>query len=86
MKLLIIYVLNYSTKTNCTRIHSVTKRPYITNYLYLSGRKKFKKYMENIGFSNQNNLQRYYVWKSTDFCPRPYNRKVGPVGFQPTTP
>ncbi|MBI4452067.1 hypothetical protein HY637_01440, partial [Candidatus Woesearchaeota archaeon] len=71
-----------STKTNCTSIHSVTKRPYITNYLYLSGREKFKKYMENIGFSNQNNLQRYYLWKSNDFCPRPYNRKVGPVGFQ----
>src|SRR3989344_4250809 len=29
--------INTSIKTNCVHIHTVTKRPYVTNYLYLSG-------------------------------------------------
>ena len=77
-----------STKTNCARIHSVTKRPYITNYLYLSGRAKFSKYMELVGFSNPNNIQRYYLWENANstFQPRHYNRKNGPTGISTQDP
>ena len=45
-----------SIKTDCIQIHTVTGRPYVTNYLYLSGREKIRKYTEIIGFSNPNNL------------------------------
>lgn len=64
-----------SIKTDCTHIHTVTKRPYITNYLYLSGREKFIKYMELIGFSNPTGISKYYLWKKDAFLPRSYIRK-----------
>lgn len=62
-----------SVKTDCTHIHCVTKHPYIINYLYLSGREKFAKYVKLIGFSNQNNLLKLQKY-------------MGPRGFQPLTP
>ncbi len=69
-------------KTDCTQIHSVTKRPFVTNYLYLSGRDKFKKYMGLIGFSNPNNILKYNLWKNNSFLPRHYFRKNnGPKGI-----
>lgn len=61
-----------SIKTDCTHIHCITKRPYVTNYLYLSGREKFSKYIKLIGFSNPNNLLKYNLWKNSSFRPRPY--------------
>lgn len=69
-------------KTDCTQIHCVTKRPYITNYLYLSGREKFTKYIKLIGFSNSNNFLKYSMWKKSKFHPRHYIRKNnGPKGI-----
>ena len=69
-------------KTDCTHIHNVTNRPYISNYLYLSGREKFKRYMKLIGFSNPNNLLKYNLWKQNNFLPRHYFRKnSGPKGI-----
>ena len=52
-----------SIKTDCVRIHNVTKRKFITNYLYLSGRKKISKYIKLVGFSNQNNILRLQKYK-----------------------
>lgn len=75
--------INTSIKTNCVHIHTITKRPYVTNYLYLSGREKFTKYMELIGFSNSNNIQRCNNWKNSSFRPRHYNRTlVSPGRFE----
>ena|SRR3989344_8358512 len=72
-----------SIKTDCIHIHTLTRRPYTTHYLYLSGREKFIKYMEYVGFSNSNNIQRYNLWKNSSFIPRHYFRKkVGPGRFE----
>ena len=69
-------------KTDCIRIHSITKRPFVTNYLYLSGREKFKKYMDIIGFSNPNNILKYDLWKNSPLLSRGYIRKnSGPKGI-----
>ncbi len=73
-----IFGIETNIKTDCVHIHNVTNRPYISNYLYLSGREKFKKYIELIGFSNSNNIHRYDLWKKSEFSPRHYNRKNGP--------
>ena len=74
-------------KTDCTHIHNVTNRPYISNYIYLSGREKFKKYMELIGFSNSNNILRYNLWKTDEFLPRRCIRKnSGPRGISTPDP
>jgi len=48
--------LESSIKTDCIEIHSKTKRAYKTNYLYLSGKDKIIKYINDIGFNNPRNL------------------------------
>jgi hypothetical protein len=50
--------LESSIKTGCVEIHSKTKRPFTTNYLYLSGREKVTKYIQEIGFNNPRNLKK----------------------------
>ncbi len=50
--------LNSSIKTDVIEIHSKTKRPYKTNYLYLNGKDNFKKYIQEIGFKNLKNIKK----------------------------
>ena len=38
---------------NRTEIHSITKRPFITNYLFINGRSNLIKCIEKIGFNNK---------------------------------
>ncbi len=66
--------LKVSIKTDCAMIHSITKRPYITNYLYLSGHEKIEQYTQLIGFSNPKNILKLQEYKT------------GSLGFEPRTP
>ncbi|MFC2136514.1 LAGLIDADG family homing endonuclease [Bacteroidota bacterium] len=45
-----------SINLDAREVHSKTKEPFFTNYLYISGKKKVKKYVEVIGFRNERNL------------------------------
>ena len=47
-----------SIKTKVAEIHSITKKEYITNYLYISGREKVRRYINLIGFSNPKNISK----------------------------
>ena len=62
-----------STQTNVKEIHSTTKRAHTSNYLYLSGRAKLRKYIKKIGFRNIKNLKKIKKWAQRDSNPRPYN-------------
>lgn len=51
-------ILGISTniQTKVKEIHSKTKKEFITNYLYLSGREKIRKYIDCVGFKNKRNI------------------------------
>ena len=50
--------LETNIQTDVKVIHSRTKRKHVTNYIYLNGREKFKKYIKEIGFNNPKNLMK----------------------------
>ena len=54
--------IEVSIKTDVKEIHSKTKRPFITNYLYLSGEEKIQQYVNQIGFGHPKNIKKLIKW------------------------
>ena len=46
-----------------------TRKFYITNCLYMSGKRNLELWMKMIGFNNPKNITKYQIWKKFSFCP-----------------
>lgn len=47
--------------------HTKTKKTYVTNGIYLTGKSNLNKWIEEIGFNNPKNILRYTLWKENGF-------------------
>ena len=58
--------INSNIACGVAEIHSVTKRQFITNYLYINGRSNLKKCTERICFNNPKTLIKIEKWAQRD--------------------